>query len=62
MKKDNAIPANARLLISHFAQLLEKSMDAAAKTDRSIRPVGWRYIKNQLPKWSLWPVESIKIS
>jgi hypothetical protein len=55
LKKDNKIPADARQHISHFAKLL-------AKRNKSLRPVGWKHIKNMLPEWGLWPVESIKIS
>jgi hypothetical protein len=62
LKTANEIPANAKRHISHFAKLLAKRMDTAAKTDKSIHPRKWEHIKNMLPKWGLWPVESIKKS
>lgn len=46
--------------ITDFAKRLETRMLNANKTDRSLRPVGWRHIKNKLPEWGLWPVKSIK--
>jgi hypothetical protein len=46
--------------ITDFARLLADRMDKAHETDESISPVGWRYIKNALPNWGLWPVTSIK--
>jgi hypothetical protein len=62
LKKDNKISANERRHISHFAKLLAKRMEKAAETNKSIRSRKWGHIKNMLPKWKLWPVESIKIS
>jgi hypothetical protein len=67
LKKAGEIPADAKRYISHFAQLLAKAMEEAAEkaaetNESSFRSVGWRHIKNMLPKWKLWPVESIKIS
>jgi hypothetical protein len=58
MKEAKEIPPNIR--ITDFARALEAKMQQAAKTDRSLRPVGWRHIKNMLPVWGLWPVSSIK--
>jgi hypothetical protein len=46
--------------ITDFAKLLADRMDKAHETDKSIRPVGWRYIKNMLPNWGLWPITSIR--
>jgi hypothetical protein len=46
--------------ITDFAKELKERMDKAAKVDRSLHPVGWLYIKNQLPDWGLWPIKSIK--
>ena len=42
--------------ITAFARELERRMKEAAKTDKSIRPVKWRYIKNNLRNWGLWPI------
>jgi hypothetical protein len=53
---------NEGISITNFAQRLEKQMRKAAKTDNSIRPVGWQHIRNKLSTWGLWPIESIKIS
>jgi hypothetical protein len=53
MKIADEIPAT----ITGFARALEKRMTAA----RHNRPVGWKYIKNNLPKWGLWPKSEIKI-
>src|SRR5262249_26829638 len=58
MKKDSQIPAN--IGISDFARKLAGRMREAAKTDSSIhRPVSWKYIKNHLSEWDLWPVAKI---
>ena len=46
--------------ITDLAKELERRMKAAAAIDRSLRAVGWRYIKNMLPVWGCWPVSSIK--
>lgn len=59
MKKEGEIPDG--IGITKFAELLEKRMRVAAKTDESLHPVGWRHIKNSLRIWGLWPVEFIKI-
>jgi hypothetical protein len=45
--------------ITDLAKLLEKRMREAAKTDNSIRPVGWKHIRNMLRTWGLWPITSI---
>jgi hypothetical protein len=55
MKSDGEIPAR----ISDFAKALERLMHTAARLGPSIRPVGWRHIKNQLPNWGLWPIDRI---
>ena len=55
MKADGEIPSR----ITDFAKALEARMQTAALLDRSIRPVSWRYIKNQLPVWGLWPIDRI---
>jgi hypothetical protein len=59
MKRDGKIPAG--IGISDLAREFERRMRDAAKTDRSVRPVGWKHIKNHLPEWGLWPVSKIKI-
>ena len=46
--------------ISDFARELERRMQKAAASDKSLRPIKWRSIKNKLPEWGLWPVTSIK--
>jgi hypothetical protein len=63
LKKDNEIPRSAYIHPTTFAKLLWDRMKNAADTDKSIRlrRVDWRHIKNQLRKWGLWPIESIKI-
>jgi len=43
-----------------FAQLLATNMIKAAKTDRSIHPVTWKYIRNHLLAWRLWPTSVIE--
>jgi hypothetical protein len=58
MKDSGEISAEVR--ITKFARALEKNMRKAAGTDRSIRPAGWRHIKNMLPAWGLWPISAIK--
>lgn len=46
--------------ITDFAKLLEERMREVWKTDKSIKPVGWRHIKHTLPQLGLWPVRSTK--
>ena len=46
--------------ISDFARELERRLQKAATTNKSLRPIKWRSIKNKLPEWGLWPVTSIK--
>ena len=46
--------------ISDFARELEGRMQKAAATNKSLRPIKWRSIKNKLREWGLWPVTSIK--
>jgi hypothetical protein len=55
MKADGEIPAK----ITDFAMVLETRMETAAGLNRSIRPVSWRHIKNQLPLWGFWPIDRI---
>jgi hypothetical protein len=61
MKAANEILPDIR--ISDFARELEGRMKKAAKkaatTNKPLRAVGWRYIKNKLREWDLWPVSSI---
>ena len=57
MKEVGEIPAGIK--ITHFAQQLEKRMAKANRNDPSIRGVSWRYIKNELPGWGLWPISQI---
>jgi hypothetical protein len=59
-----------RIRITDFAHELERrmgiaamkkaTMKKAAEKKPSLRPVGWRHIKNMLPHWGLWPVSRIK--
>jgi hypothetical protein len=46
--------------ISDFARELEGRMQKAATTNKSLRPIKWRSIKNKLREWGLWQVTSIK--
>jgi hypothetical protein len=47
--------------ITTLAKKLADRMQAAANNDdKSVKPVGWQHIKNMLPLWGLWPIESIK--
>lgn len=46
--------------VTNFAKLLAHRMDKAHETDKSIRPVKWRHIKNMLPAWGLWPIAFVK--
>jgi hypothetical protein len=45
--------------ITELARNLESRMKTAAQVDESLKKVGWRYIKNKLRDWNLWPIESI---
>ena len=58
MKAANEIPPD--IGITDFARELESRMRKAAASDKSLRPIRWRSIKNRLPEWGLWPVTSIK--
>jgi hypothetical protein len=58
MKAANKIPQD--ITISDFARELASQMRKAAPSDTSLRPIGWKSIKNRLPEWGLWPVTSIK--
>ena len=58
MKAAGEIPDGIK--ITDFAKKLEGRMKIAAAADRSLRAVKWRFIKNKLPEWDLWPVSSIK--
>jgi hypothetical protein len=55
MKAAGEIPEGIR--ITNFAKQLEARMRKAAENDKSLRPAGWRHIKNQLPSWNLWPIK-----
>ena len=46
--------------ISEFARKLERRMQTAANTDKSLRPIKWKSIENELRKWGFWPIDSIK--
>lgn len=59
---------SARIRITDFAKLLEQQMRKAATSDgfvsmagtnKPVRTVRWRTIKNKLPLWGLWPISSI---
>jgi hypothetical protein len=56
MKEAGEIPPT----ISEFARELERRMDKAADTDRSIRRLKWKSIRNVLGKLGLWPPTLIK--
>jgi hypothetical protein len=55
MKDAGKIP----IRITDFARELERRMKKAAEKNQSLRPVGWRHIKNMLPRWVLWPISCI---
>jgi hypothetical protein len=46
--------------ITAFANELEQRMGEAVRAGTVKKAVGWRYIKNKLPAWGLWPISSIK--
>lgn len=56
MKRADEIPST----ITEFARELASRMKEAVRAGDLDKAVGWRYIKNMLPKWGLWPVSSIK--
>jgi hypothetical protein len=67
LKAANAIPADIRP--TDFARMLERQMRKAAGadgfariagTDKLVRVVGSRHIKNSLRAWRLWPINSIR--
>jgi hypothetical protein len=49
-----------RTRITNLAKTLADRMDKAVEAGKVRRPVGWRHIKNELPKWGLWPIKKIK--
>jgi hypothetical protein len=58
LKARDEVPAG--ISITDFARKLAERMRAAAETDHSIRPVGWKHIKNNLQRWGLWPISAIR--
>jgi hypothetical protein len=42
--------------ITELAKMLASRMEQ----EKSVKAVGWRYIKNQLREWGLWPIASIE--
>jgi hypothetical protein len=56
MKRVGEIPTK----ITCFAKELAHRMDAAAAKDKSIRPVSWQHIKNNLRGWGCWPASRIE--
>jgi hypothetical protein len=62
LRADGEIPDGVRK--TEFSKLLANRMSKAADsngfvslpgTDKPVRVVGWRHIKNSLPIWGLWP-------
>jgi hypothetical protein len=52
---------NGSTRITSFAKQLEARLKEESKAgDKSLKPVTWQYIKNMLPAWGLWPIDSIK--
>jgi hypothetical protein len=45
-----------------FAKQLANNLAAEARTNRSIsvRVVGWKYLRNYLQAWGLWPISAIQ--
>ena len=37
---------------------LAKKLASRMEQDKSVKPVGWRHIKNKLKEWGLWPITS----
>jgi hypothetical protein len=58
MKRAGEIPDGIRK--TDFAKLLEEQMKKAVSTGKVKKSVSWRYIKNRLEDWDLWPISSIK--
>jgi hypothetical protein len=48
---------NEDIRITDLAKELEKRMRAAGD---KVKPVGFKHIKNMLPTWGLWPINSIE--
>lgn len=55
LKRSGLIPAD--ISKTDFAKCLATNMALAAERDHLIliRPVRWKYIRNHLSKWGLWP-------
>ena len=45
--------------ITYFARELKRRMDKAVRAGTVKKSVGWKYIKDCLPRWGLWPISSI---
>ena len=45
--------------ITYFARDLKRRMDKAVHAGTAKKSVTWRYIKDSLPHWGLWPISSI---
>ena len=58
MKADGEILPDIK--ISDFARELEQRMEKAVRVGTVKKSVGWKYIKDCLPRWDLWPISSIK--
>jgi hypothetical protein len=52
MKAAGEIPQR----ITDLAVMLAKRMEKAAKTDKTLKPVGAAHIKNKLRSWACWPI------
>jgi hypothetical protein len=55
-KMKDAGEISAEIRITDLARKLAERMAQAAEADRSIRPVTWRYLRNMLCSWGLWPI------
>ena len=45
--------------ITYFAHELKRRMDKAVRAGTVKKSVTWKYIKDSLPHWGLWPISSI---
>jgi hypothetical protein len=60
LKRIDAMPDD--ISKTEFAKLLADNMERAATYDLSISitPITWKYIRNHLSEWALWPIPVIK--
>lgn len=47
------------ITITVLAKRLKDELTEASDTDETLKPLTWRYIRNELQNWSAWPLDRI---